>query len=153
MIRSKKRTEFLRIIPISFVKYVIVGTSNAAFTLAVYLLFLKVLRLDYILSFSLSWLLGVFFTYVINFLWVFKPDQKLEFKKRLWKYVAVYACSYAVNVLLLRLVVEKFAVDPLYAQLILIPLVIVVNYFGMKYWALSKGDIKLKNAGNYPEKS
>lgn len=137
MIRLSRSTAFLWIIPVSFAKYVIVGTSNTVLTLLLYLLFLKVMKLNYIVSFSLSWLIGVFCTYMINFLWVFKPEKKLEFKKRLWKYLAVYTCSYMANVILLRFVVEKSTMDPLYAQLILVPLVIVINYYGMKHWALS----------------
>lgn len=120
----------------SFMKYVLVGLSNAIFTTIIYLLLLKVFHVPYTVAFTVSWLMGLFFTYVINFVWVFKPERKLEFKRRLWKYALVYVASYLVNIMLLRLVVEHYQIDPFIAQLFIIPLVIAINYSGMKFWAL-----------------
>ena len=64
-----------------FVKYSFVGILNAIFSFMLYFILLKIVHLQYLAAFSVSWLLGVLLTYVINFLWVFKPEQKLVFKK------------------------------------------------------------------------
>lgn len=72
-----------------FEKYLCVGVANLLFTLAVCAFFVKVVATTYTLAFSVSWLAGVFFTCAINFLWVFKPEDKLEFRRRFHKYFIV----------------------------------------------------------------
>ena len=121
---------------LQFYKYVFVGILNAVFGTLVYLFCLKVLSLHYLVAFTISWLFGVLFTYVINFLFVFKPDEKLEYKKRLPKYFLVYCISYAINVILLKVLVSCTQADPFYLQLLILPLVIAINFTGFKYWAL-----------------
>ena len=130
------KANFLRKNFIHFIKYSFVGIGNFIFTLVLYIIFLNALYFRYEIAFTLSWLLGVFFTYLINFIWVFKPEEKLTFRKRLPKYFLVYISSYALNMLLLRLLVEYFSLLPLLAQMFIIPLVVFINFIGIKYWAL-----------------
>lgn len=128
----------LYLLPKHFIKYLLVGGLNAAFTFLIYFLLIKVFAVHYLISFSLSWVFGVLFTYIINFLWVFKPEQKLQFKKRLFKYYLVYITSYLINLLLLKIIKESTGYDPLVVQLFILPLVIVINFCGIKYWALKR---------------
>jgi putative flippase GtrA len=124
------------ILSLQFSKYIIAGISNALFSTLVYLFCLKILVLHYILSFTISWLFGVLFTYIINFMFIFKPDEKLEFRRRLPKYFMVYLTSYLLNIVLLKFLVHWTHFDPFYLQLLILPLVIAINFTGFKYWAL-----------------
>ncbi len=124
------------IFSLQFYKYVLVGISNAALSTIVYLVCLRLFEIHYLGSFSISWIFGVLFTYVINFAFVFKPEEKLEFRKRLPKYFVVYCTSYAINMVLLKLLVSATLADPFYLQFLILPLVIVINFTGFKYWAL-----------------
>ena len=121
-----------------FIKYNFVGFANAVFTFVIYVLFLKVLKFDYLVSFSISWISGVVFTYIINFVWVFTPESKLIFSSRFGKYFAVYLLSYSFNIFLLRLIHTNFKFDPLVIQIFILPFVVVINFSGIKYWALKK---------------
>lgn len=121
---------------LQFYKYVIVGLLNAVFGTLVYLFCLKVIMIHYLVAFTVSWLFGVLFTYVINFVFVFKPDEKLEYKKRLPKYFVVYCLSYSLNIILLKVLVTLTHGDPFFLQLFILPLVIAINFTGFKYWAL-----------------
>ena len=123
-------------IPTSFIKYIIVGVSNAIFTTLIYIIALYIFHLKYTISFTISWIMGLLYTYIINFIYVFKPDKKLEFKKRLWKYAIIYILSYIINILLLKFIVGNYMINPLLAQLTIIPLVIIINYSGIKLWAM-----------------
>jgi len=130
------RNNFFKKNFIHFIKYSFVGIGNLIFTLVLYILFLNVFHLRYEFAFTLSWLLGVLFTYLINFIWVFKPEEKITFKKRLPKYFFVYLLSYLLNMLLLKLLVDNFSFQPLISQLFIIPLIVLINFTGIKYWAL-----------------
>ena len=119
-----------------FIKYSFVGIGNLFFTLILYVVLLEVFYFKYKIAFTLSWLAGVLFTYLINFTWVFKPEEKITFKKRLPKYFLVYLSSYLLNMILLALFVEYFLVDPLFSQIFILPFVVIINFTGIKYWAL-----------------
>lgn len=121
---------------LQFYKFVVVGILNAIFSTLVYLLCLRVLTLHYLIAFTISWLFGVFFTYVINFMFIFKPDEKLEFEKRLPKYFVVYVISFTLNIVLLTVLVSLTRADPFYLQFLILPIVIAINFTGFKYWAL-----------------
>ena len=121
---------------IQFIKYGLVGAINFIFSFALFYFLLKILLTNYLISFTLSWLFGIFLTYIINFIWVFRPNDKIEFKKRFPKCFIVYLISYLVNIFLLKILVLKFAYDPLYLQFAIIPLVMFINFFGFKYWGL-----------------
>ncbi len=121
---------------IKFIKYSLVGGINFAFSMLLFLLLLKVLFVGYFISFTITWLFGILLTYTINFIWVFKPADKFEFKKRMLKYFLVYLFSYGVNIILLKYLVNTFEYDPFWLQFFIIPIIIVINFFGFKFWAL-----------------
>ena len=121
---------------IQFIKYAFVGGINFFFGIASYYIFLRLLHLHYLVAFSLSWLLGVILTYIIKFVWVFKSDEKLNFRSRLLKYVIVYLTSYLFNIILLRAITEYTQQDPFYIQFGVIPIIMLINFLGMKFWSL-----------------
>ncbi len=67
---------------LQLVAYVLVGFSNTILTVFLYWLFLEVFEWHYILSFTLSWLIGVIFTYIINANRVFRTLLKIANTKR-----------------------------------------------------------------------
>jgi len=136
MIKNNYRND--KNIFMNLTKYSIVGVINAILTFALYFFCYKLLQINYLVSFSISWFIGVLFTYIINFLWVFKPEQKFVFKKRFLKYFSVYITSYSLNIFFLRLLRIETNIDPLILQLFLIPIVFGINFLGFKYWALKK---------------
>ena len=121
---------------IEFIKFLFVGAANFLLSMVLFLILLKVLVLDYILSFAITWLFGILLTYCINFLWVFNPSEKLEMKKRFPKYFLVYLLSFFVNIILLKYMVNTFGFDPFWIQFLIIPLIMLINFVGFKYWAL-----------------
>lgn len=119
-----------------FPKYIFVGGLNFVFGLVTFYVLLHILYLNYLLAFSITWILGVLLTYIINFVWIFKPNEKLTFRVRLFKYIIVYLASYLVNILLLKVITEYTRQDPFYIQFGIIPIVMTINFFGMKFWSL-----------------
>ena len=121
---------------LQFVKYVFVGGINFLFGLGTFYACLYILMLNYLAAFSISWLTGLVLTYIINFVWIFKPQEKLNFKKRLAKYAVVYLTSYLANLIILKLLVQFTHGSPFYLQFCIIPVVMAINFLGMKHWAL-----------------
>jgi len=119
-----------------FIKYGLVGGFNFIFTAFIYWLFLRVLDVIYPISFSVSWLSGVILTFFINVRWVFQTEELNNLKKNFFKYLIVYLCSYFVNLLLLKAGVTMFNFDPFWYQFVIIPIIVLINFTGIKYWAL-----------------
>ena len=123
-------------IKIHFIKYLLVGGINLITSMLLFFLLFNVLKINYLVVFTTTWLYGIFLTYIINFIWVFKPEDKLKFRKRFNKYFIVYLSSYIINLLLLKGIVEGYDFNPLYVQFFILPLVVIINFSGIKYWAL-----------------
>lgn len=121
---------------IEVTKFTLVGAANFVLTLAVFTAMLKVLEVNYLLSLAAAWVVGMFFSYVLNFAWVFKPEQKVQFKARFVKFFLASALSIVLNMLVLRYLVQRTAFDPFYVQMALIPIIVILNFSTAKYWSL-----------------
>ncbi|MGN7761964.1 GtrA family protein [Paenibacillus sp. 22594] len=116
-----------------FLKFVISGGIN---TLATYLMYLLLLLFfNYSLSYTISYVSGIFLSYYLNTVFVFK--EKVSFKKFL-KFPIVYLIQYLVNIFMLYVLVER-----VHLSTGIVPLIVIVVTIPITY-ALSKLIIKSK---------
>jgi hypothetical protein len=47
-----------------------------------------------------------------------------------------YVVSFIVNIIILRVLVENYISNPIFAQLCILPIVMLINFYGFKLWAL-----------------
>lgn len=119
-----------------FSKFTLVGGVNFVFTLVLFYLFVEVARINYLVALAVVSLVGMILTYTLNHVWVFKPEEKLAFRSRLYKYILAGFLSIALNLAALNYIVERTGFDPFYVQLALIPLIVVFNFSTAKFWSL-----------------
>lgn len=120
-------------------KFTVVGAANFALTFIVFTTMLKVLAMDYLLSLVAACVVGMLFSYVLNFSWVFKPEQKIQFRAQFLRFFLASALSIAMNMLALRYIVEQTSFDPFYVQMALIPFIVVFNFSTAKFWSFREG--------------
>lgn len=125
-----------RILKHEVTRFAIVGGANFLLTLAVFYGLLKVLGVHHLIALTASWAMGILFSYALNFIWVFKPEVKLQFRERLAKYFAASVVSIVLNLLALHAIVELTSLDPFYVQCALIPLIVAFNFSTAKFWSL-----------------
>jgi putative flippase GtrA len=126
-------------------KFTLVGAANFALTFIIFTAMLKVLEVNYLLSLVAAWVVGMLFSYVLNFAWVFKPEQKIQFRARFIRFFLASVLSVVLNMLILSYIVEHTDFDPFYVQMALIPFIVVFNFSTAKYWSLRpSGDGKRK---------
>ncbi len=107
-----------------FLKFVLVGLANTGLT---YLLYAALaIVLPYTLAYSITYVLGIVFSYLVNSLFVFK--ERLSFAKA-FQFPLVYLVQYLVNVLLLKLLVELLGVHKLIAPVLIIAVTIPITFF------------------------
>jgi putative flippase GtrA len=121
---------------IQITKYTIVGLLNFILTFIIFTVLLKLIGISYLISLFIAWVIGMFFSYIINFLWVFKPEEKIVFNHRFIKFLSVGIVSITLNMIALNYIVNQFIIDPLYSQFIIMPFIVVFNYIFTKYWSL-----------------
>ena len=121
-------------------KFTIVGAINFVLTFVMFFTLVKIIEVNYLVSLVVASAVGVVFTYIFNFVWVFKPEQKLLFRERFIKYFLASLLSIALNVLILKYIVERTGFDPFYVQIALIPLIVIFNFSSAKYWSLRPVD-------------
>jgi len=121
---------------IEVTKFTLVGAANFVLTFVVFTMMLKVMLVNYLFSLCVAWIVGLFFSYALNFSWVFKPEEKLQFKVRFLKYFLASGVSIVLNMLILAFIVERTDTDPYYVQLALLPLIVLFNFLAAKFWAL-----------------
>ncbi|PPK74175.1 GtrA-like protein [Methylobacter tundripaludum] len=117
-------------------KFTLVGAANFALTFILFTLMLKVLGVNYVLSLGATWVVGMLFSYVLNFAWVFKPEQKIQFRTRFVRFFLASVLSIALNILALSYIVERTDFDPFYVQMALMPFVVIFNFSTAKLWSL-----------------
>lgn len=121
---------------IEVTKFTIVGLANTGLTFIIFFLLLRVFNVNYIVALTITWIVGIIFSYLLNFSWVFKPEQQLQFKERFVKYLLSYLLSFALNLVALSYIVEHTGFDPFYAQTALIPFIVIFNFVTSKFWSL-----------------
>jgi len=121
---------------IEAIKFTLVGAANFVLTFIVFTTMLKVLSVNYLLSLIAAWFVGMLFSYVLNFAWVFKPEQKIQFRDRFVRFFLASVLSIALNLLVLSYIVERTNLDSFYVQTALIPFIVIFNFSTAKFWSL-----------------
>lgn len=121
-----------------FSKFLVIGAGNFVFTFVVFTLLLEVVETGYITALITAWLLGSVASYVLNFIWVFRPEARLNFKGRFVRYMLAGSVSIGLNIVLLSALVEIGGYDPFWSQVTLIPLIVGFNFSTANWWSLKQ---------------
>lgn len=120
-------------LPQQFIRFLVIGALNTAFAYGLYALFIA-LGCHYALAVLLSTVIGTFFSFKTFGHFVFaNPDNRLVFK-----FFAVYALCYALNVGILRLLTGAGMENLYLAGLISSALVAMVSFFLNKFVVFKK---------------
>ena len=116
-----------------FIGYLIVSSSNFILTSLLFYFLLKYLLINYLLSLTLTWITGVLITYFLNLIFIFKEKEKMNYNN-FSKYLLVYFTSYIFNIVSLKYITDTFNFDPYITQFFLIPVIILINFTGIKHF-------------------
>lgn len=113
-----------------FIKFLGIGILNTIVGYGSF--FILVTYLNYQVALLCAHLIGVTNSFFWNKLWVFKTKNisVIEFLR----FNVVYAFVYVTNAVALYISVEILKIDPRPAQLVLLPVVTLISFFGQKLW-------------------
>jgi len=119
-------------------RYLMTGGLNAILTFLVFVAGLYVLHIHYLLALIAAFLAGTIFTYILNFVWVFRPETDFTFRRRFFKYLLPNVGTFSVNLAALYVLVDYWGGDPFLCQVVLMIVVVVTNFLFAKYWAFRR---------------
>ncbi|MHB8163921.1 MAG: GtrA family protein [Methanoregula sp.] len=104
--------------------------------------FILVNFLNYLLALLIAHIIGVLHSYLWNKYWIFRSRKfsPLEFIK----FNVIYAMVFIVNAIALFVCVEIIQANPRIAQLLLLPVITIISFFGQKLWTFNE---KIDSAG------
>jgi putative flippase GtrA len=112
-------------------KFAVVGIGSTAVTLGAYAVLLA-LGVPYFLAAPMAWTLGLLNGYTWNRLWTF--ERASHRYALMGRYFAVGGIGLTLNTALLALLIEALSVGRLPAEVIALPVVVVVTFLLNRYW-------------------
>lgn len=126
--RFMRSTLFPKFLTRNFAKFLISGGFNTALTYGLYLLLL--MFLPYTASYTISYIIGITFAYLLNRFFVFKSHQGIKSVAML---PLVYLVQYVVSMLIVWCWVEKLGFIDRLAPLVSIIITIPFSYIFSKF--------------------
>jgi putative flippase GtrA len=111
-----------------FIRFLCTGGLNTAVTYGIYLLLLQIV--NYQISYTIAYVTGIVFTFVLNRLFVFKTHQGW---KSLILFPLVYVFQYLFGMLILWLGVQYLSLDVKFGPLVVVILSIPLTYLLSKF--------------------
>jgi len=120
-------------------KFCGVGILNTIIGYGVF--FILVNYLYYLIALLIAHIIGVTNSFIWNKLWVFKTEKVSLYE--FLKFNVIYAIVFFVNSVALFTCVDIIHVDPKIGQLLLLPLITIVSFFGQKLWTFKNRNLPI----------
>jgi len=112
------------------IKFCCVGILNTIVGYGAF--FILVNYLYYLLALLIAHIIGVINSFLWNKFWIFKT--KKFYLTEFIKFNVIYVIVFVVNAVALFVSVDIIYVDPKLAQLVLLPVITIISFFGQKLW-------------------
>jgi putative flippase GtrA len=115
---------------VQVIKFCCVGVLNTIVGYGAF--FILVTYLYYLVALLFAHIIGVIHSFLWNKYWIFKTT-KINLEEFI-KFNIIYVVVFVVNAIALFVCVDMIDVDPKLAQLVLLPVITVISFFGQKLW-------------------
>jgi len=116
------------------ISYLIFGVLTTIVDAAVFYLSNNILKIDYMISTVIAWIIAVLFAYITNKLFVFKSMSynKITVIKEITAFFAARLFSLGFTLLFMFIAVEIINIDEFISKLVSNVFVVIMNYFFSK---------------------
>jgi len=118
-----------------FLKFCLVGLESTILNYLFFIIFLYFILLSYTLSFAIGFITGTLFGFVFNKLWSFESERNPS--KEIVVYFVVYLISLFLGMLCLRILVNQLDMKPIIANIPVLAITTLINFFGTKILAFN----------------
>jgi len=113
-----------------FIRFCLVGVETTVLTYLTFLIMNHFLGIGYLLSSATGFVAGVFLGFIFNKEYTFKSSKAplITFPQ----YLTVYIISLSFSLISIRLLVESLGFIPIISMILVNPVVLLINFFGIK---------------------
>ena len=115
-------------------RFLVVGVISTVINYSIYFLLIRGFEINYLVSSASGFLAGVAVGYFLNKNWTYSVSQPTNILM-VARYLAVYVLSLVAGLAFLYVLVDKFSVHPLAANVAAIMLTTCTNFLGTKFFA------------------
>ena len=139
--KGKKQMNVIKkIINKEIILYIIFGVLTTVVNLIAYYLFSNIIKINYLISNLIAWIISVIFAYMTNKLYVFnsKSIRVDIIVKEFTKFINCRLASGIIEMILLFLLVDMLAVNDIIAKLVIGVIVVILNFIFSKLFVFKK---------------
>jgi putative flippase GtrA len=118
-----------------FIKYSIVGVSNALIGFGTMFLLLNYFKVNYIISNTTGYILGLINSFIWNKRWTFQSGN--HYSKEIFRFLVVFIVSYLSNLVFLIVLVEIFDLNQNISFILSSMIYIAVGFTANRIWTFS----------------
>jgi len=117
-----------------FFKFAFVGGIGTIINVLLLYILTEKAGVYYLLSAIVSFLIAMTSNFILNKVWTFKENIRLNAKKKYFQFALVSIIALIVNLFFLYLFTEIFEIYYLISQVLAIGIALIINFFGNKIW-------------------
>jgi len=117
-----------------FFKFAFVGGIGTIINVLLLYILTEKVGVYYLLSAIVSFLIAMTSNFILNKVWTFKENIRLNAKKKYFQFTLVSIIVLIVNLFFLYLFTEIFEIYYLISQVLAIGIALIINFFGNKIW-------------------
>lgn len=125
------------------IKFAFVGFIGTIVNLTILYTLTEFFYVYYIISEIIAFFISVINNYILNKIWTFKENIEERLIGKYLKYTIICLISLVVNISILFILVEFFAIWYIFAEVIAIMGGFLFNFIGNKSWTFRKNNNKL----------
>lgn len=116
-----------------FIKFCLIGFESTVLNYLTFLILFNFFSTNYLFSSGIGFVVGTFFGFIFNKKYTF--DSNKESKKEVLPYFLVYLFSLLFTIFAMKILVEFIQINPLIANIFVIAITTILNFFGTKIFA------------------
>jgi putative flippase GtrA len=119
---------------LQLIRFSVVGVSGYAANLLLYAFFVKVLGIEYLIAEAAAWIIAAGNNFVWNRHWTFRAGEG-QLHMQALRFFFVSLAALAVNLLVLRVLVESAGLDKVLAEVLALGASTPLSFLGNKLWS------------------
>lgn len=116
-----------------FLRFCLIGLESTILNYLFFIILLYFLFVNYTISFIIGFVAGTLFGFVFNKIWAFESEKSPY--REIGPYFLVYLFSLIIGILLIRFLVNQVGIAPVLANIPVLFITTIINFFGTKFLA------------------
>ena len=121
---------FKREVSKQFIRFCLIGLESTVLNYLVFLVLFSFLSINYLVAAAIGFIAGTLLGFIFNKIYTFESQRKAQ--REIAPYFLVYLFSLVFTILAMKFLVDFLLIKPLIANVFVIAITTIINFFGTK---------------------